>query len=176
MILKKGMICNLLLLSLASAAMGKQSSSSVLGNTCMSSTAKSSNERVSITCQGNISQPTTTCCINATAQKTNYKDSIQECPPSSTSTGPTPVCSVNCTIRLSSLQSITVSGEPKVSQKFKLFQQTGSKMTPSQVSRISHHNQAKFSNQEILVDFYACSFRPWQHLLVVSVGMEPQCQ
>ncbi|CAI8053036.1 hypothetical protein GBAR_LOCUS29007 [Geodia barretti] len=116
MILKKGMICNLLLLSLASAAMGNQSSSSVLGNTCMSSTAKSSNECVSITCQGNISQPTTTCCINATAQKTNYKDSIQECPPSSTSTGPTPVCSVNCTIRLSSLQSIT----------------TGSKMTPSQ--------------------------------------------
>ncbi|CAI8053038.1 hypothetical protein GBAR_LOCUS29007, partial [Geodia barretti] len=75
MILKKGMICNLLLLSLASAAMGNQSSSSVLGNTCMSSTAKSSNECVSITCQGNISQPTTTCCINATAQKTNYKDS-----------------------------------------------------------------------------------------------------
>ena len=178
MILKKVMICNLLLMSIA---LEGQAPRPVSGNTRMFSTEKSSKECVSITCQGNMSHPTT---ITATGQKTDSTGvSRKECPSSSTSTGPTPVCSVNCTIGSSSLQPITVSGEPKVSQNFvydqiKLFQQTELKMTHSQVSRIFHLQPSKVlkSVKLILVDFHACSFRPWQHLLVVSVGMEPQRQ
>ena len=148
MILKKVMICNLLLMSIALAAVKGQAPRSVSGNTCMSSTDKSSKECVSITCQGNMSHPTT---ITATGQKTDSTTvSCKECPSLSTSTGLTPVCSVNCTIGSSSLQPITVSGEPKVSQNFvydqiKLFQQTELKMTHSQVSRIFHLQSPQIS-------------------------------
>ena len=122
-----------------------------------------SSKDVTITCQGNISQPTRTLCTTATGPKTitliYQKDSCllscEECNCSLTSTGPTLTSSVIITIGSSSLQPITVSGEPQVSQNFSLliksnvplFQWTGSTTTPSQVSRISHHNQAKFSNQ-----------------------------
>ena len=139
MILKKVMICYLLLMPIALAMKANNScapSSSQPEDNCMFPTDEicrylfskcqeiSSKDAVTITCQGNISQPTCTLCTTATGQKTitliYQKDSCllscEECNCSLTSTGPTPTSSV--IIGSSSLQPITVSGEPKVSQKF----------------------------------------------------------
>ena len=144
MILKKVMICYLLLMPIALAMKANNScapSSSQPEDNCMFPTDEicdylfskcqeiSSKDAVTITCQGNISQPTCTLCTTATGQKTitliYQKDSCllscEECNCSLTSTGPTPTSSVIITIGSSSLQPIPVSGEPQVSQNFIVY-------------------------------------------------------
>ena len=137
MILKKVMICYLLLVPIALAMRGNNScapsSSQPADEICDYLFSKcqeiSSKDAVTITCQGNISQPTSTLCTTATGPKTitviYQKDSCllscEECNCSLTSTGPTPTSSVIITIGSSSLQPIPVSGEPQVSQNFIVY-------------------------------------------------------